>query len=525
MQRGRPTGARLHGERLESRCIVHPNTNKCASDAAEQSVTRAALIILFVLAVLTAHGADPPASPREFRAVWVATVGNIDWPSKPGLSVEEQQREAVEILDEAARLHLNAVIFQVRPAADALYRSELEPWSYYLTGRQGMPPEPAYDPLDYWIEQAHLRGLQLHAWFNPFRARIGGAKYELHPNHVSHAHPEWVKTYGNSLWLDPGEDEARAHTLRVIADVTRRYDLDGIHIDDYFYPYPVGDPETKKEIDFPDGPSWEAYRRSGGTLERADWRRSNVNRLIEEMHAVIRRQKPEVLAGISPFGIPRPGLPKGVVGFDQHDKLYADTLLWLRSGWCDYWTPQLYWKVDSPGQPYRPLLEYWIEQNSQKRHIWPGLSVSRVGDGKTSYAPGEILSQIEITRQTSGASGNVLFSMRALQANRRGLCDRLLEGPYRQPALVPPTPWLKTAAPGRPEVTVGDGLIEIRRGRGGEPFVWAIWTLEGDEWMFRVEAAQTHRLSVPPDTAEVVVTAVNRLGAESPSVRRKLSLP
>jgi uncharacterized lipoprotein YddW (UPF0748 family) len=458
----------------------------------------------------------------------VATVGNIDWPSKPGLAADRQQQEARAILDRAATLHLNAVVLQVRPACDALYRSDLEPWSYYLTGQQGKPPAPAYDPLAFWITEAHRRGLQLHAWLNPFRARLAGANYPTHATHVSRTHPDWVKSYGDSLWLDPGEPGAHKHTLNVVGDIAARYDLDGIHIDDYFYPYPVQDSASGRELDFPDEPSWNAFRQAaaGRKLDRADWRRQNVNLLIEEMHRRIKQAKPWLLFGISPFGIPRPGSPQGVVGFDQYAKLYADTELWLRNGWCDYWTPQLYWKVLAPGQPFRPLLEYWLEQNVKKRHVWPGLSVSRVGEGAKQYAPEEILEQIAITRETPGASGQVLFSMQALMANRRGLVDRLREGPYRQPALVPLTPWLPSTPPGPPNVAVRDGTIEIRPGTGGESFVWALWTRAGKTWTFHVVSALQRDVpfnaKAPSDSSEVVVTAVNRLGVESRCVRLAL---
>jgi len=488
---------------------------------------------LFSTAVLFVAGtwqagdeAAPPPTPREFRAVWVATVANIDWPSKPGLPAGEQQREARAILDRVAALHLNAVVLQVRPAADALYRSGLEPWSYYLTGEQGKPPDPDYDPLTFWIEEAHRRGLHLHAWLNPFRARLAGSTHEMHPSHVSRTHPAWVKSYGGYLWLDPGEPGARQQTLDVVADLTRRYDLDGIHIDDYFYPYPVNDPATGKEMEFPDDPSWNVYRQSGGTLERADWRRQNVNLLIEQMHKVIRHEKPSVLFGISPFGIPRPGIPKGVVGFDQYAKLYADTQLWLRSGWCDYWTPQLYWKVRSPGQPFRPLLEQWVRENVKGRHVWPGLSVSRVGEAPNQYAPEEILEQIAIARETPGVSGQVLFSMKALLANRRGLVGRLAEGPYRRPALVPKTPWLAAVPPSRPDVSVREGAIEIRPGPGGQCFVWAIGARTANGWAFQVVPAHGRKapltIATLPEAREVVVTAVDRLGVESEPVRRSL---
>ena len=337
------------------------------------------VIALVVGLVGPAAAADPtpPAWPREFRAAWVATVNNIDWPSRPGLSTADQQREARAILDLARSTGLNAVIFQARTAADALYDSAIEPWSAYLSGKQGDAPDPAYDPLAFWVAEAHARGLLLHAWINPFRARIAGAKYAEVPSHVAPTRPDLVRPYGNALWLDPGEPEARALTLRVVADLARRYDVDGIHVDDYFYPYPIPDPNHPgQEVPFPDDASWSRAQATGVTSSRGDWRRSNVNALIEAMAATVRVERPQALFGISPFGIARPGSPAGVIGFDQYNKLAADAVLWFRQGWCDYLAPQLYWKVDAPGQPFRPLLDHWASVNDRGRHLWPGLSVS-----------------------------------------------------------------------------------------------------------------------------------------------------
>lgn len=475
-------------------------------------------------AIAVANAADaPPSAPREFRAAWVATVANIDWPSKPGLSTADQQREAIAILDRCADLNLNAVVLQVRPAADAFYESKLEPWSGYLTGKQGQAPEPHYDPLAFWVEEAHKRGLQLHAWFNPYRSRQAGAKYEDAPNHVSQARPDLNKKYGNLQWLDPGEPEAQEHTLAVILDVVKRYDVDGVHFDDYFYPYPIADEATKKEIDFPDEPSWQKYRSSGGKLARADWRRDNINRLVERLYAGIKAEKPWVLLGISPFGIPRPGQPEQAKGFDQYDKLYADTLHWLDKGWCDYFSPQLYWKVDAPGQPFRPLLDYWIGANTQKRHIWPGLSVSRVGDAPNSYAPEEILKQLEIIGETNGSNGAILFSMKALMANRRGLADRLKDGPFHEPALVPASPWLGDAAkpPGQPTVKAegpakdGKLTLTVEPGPGPAPFVWSVAVKRGDAWAHSVYPVTKDGkivVDVAAGTSTAVISAVDRLG-------------
>ncbi len=470
-------------------------------------------------------GDGPPPIPREFRAVWVATVGNIDWPSRRGLPVDDQKREAIAILDKVAALHLNAVVFQVRTAADALYDSTIEPWSVVLTGRQGAAPEPYYDPLAFWVEESHRRGLQLHAWFNPFRARPAGAEGEASASHVSRAHPDWVKTYGDLLWMDPGEPAARSQTLEVVADIVRRYDVDGVHIDDYFYPYPVAKPGGGGNLEFPDDPSWNAYRKSGGALDRGDWRRENINRVVEGMYRRAHEIKPHVLVGISPFGLPRPGRVAGQKGFDQYEGLFADAELWLRRGWCDYWSPQLYWKIDAPGQPFRPLIDYWLSINGQKRHVWPGLSSSRVGAGERRYAPSEILGQIGIIRASRGADGTILFSMKSLMRNSAGFSDQLKAGPYRSPAVVPTTPWLDREPPARPAVAFGsDGRrfsVRVRPGPGEPPFLWAVWTRRGEGWSFALHPAATQRVDIgDAETVadEVSVSAVDRLGNESERV-------
>ena len=308
------------------------------------------------------NGDQPPPAPREFRAAWVATVANIDWPSRKGLSSIAQQQEMRVLLDRAVVLKLNAIILQVRPSADAIYPSELEPWSEYLTGVQGQAPVPFYDPLALWISEAHARGLELHAWFNPFRARLGEGKSPPAPLHVSQSRPQWVKAYGNQLWMDPGEPAAAAHSLAVVLDVLKRYDVDGIHLDDYFYPYPVpqGD-DAKTELDFPDQNTWQRYVDGGGLLARDDWRRSNVDALVQRLNTSIHQVKPWVRFGISPFGIGRPDLrPAGIQGFSQYHKLYADVERWLQSGWLDYLVPQLYWPLEQKEQAFEPLLDTGI---------------------------------------------------------------------------------------------------------------------------------------------------------------------
>src|SRR6476469_4909377 len=267
----------------------------------------------------------PPPVRREFRGVWVASVQNIDWPSQPGLSTQEQKDELLGILDRAVALRLNAIILQVRPAADALYASPYEPWSEYLSGRMGQAPNPYYDPLEFAVNEAHKRGLELHAWFNPYRAHHPSGKSRPSPDHISVTHPELVKRYGTHLWMDPGEPEVRAHTLKVVLDVVKRYDIDGVHIDDYFYPYKERD-RRGNIIEFPDANSYRRYRSAGGQLSRDDWRRANVDSLIHQVYVGIKGIKPWVKFGISPFGLWRPGnRPQATVGFDSYAELYGDS--------------------------------------------------------------------------------------------------------------------------------------------------------------------------------------------------------
>ncbi|MFG6431640.1 glycoside hydrolase family 10 protein [Roseateles sp. LYH14W] len=370
----------------------------------------------------------PPPPPREWRAAWVATVANIDWPSKKGLSAEAQQAEIRSLCDIAVQVGLNALILQVRPGADALYESALEPWSEYLTGTQGQ--HPGYDPLATWLAEARLRGLELHAWLNPYRARHSTAKSAPAATHLSRTQPDWVKRYGDQLWIDPGEPAAAEHTLAVVRDLLTRYAVDGIHIDDYFYPYPVQD-AAKADIDFPDEPSWQKYLVGGGTLARADWRRYSVNRLVQRLYAVVHETRPGTRLGISPFGLPRPDLrPPGITGFSQYDKLYADVELWLREGWLDYLAPQLYWPRAQTAQAFEPLLQAWQALNPLGRPIHPGLFTSRIDATPQSWQPDEIVGQIDSIRRLAPGSGHIHFSMAALAQNRRGVADVLRTGPY-----------------------------------------------------------------------------------------------
>lgn len=382
------------------------------------SLTRRVLAVLIPLLVLQC--VHLPRLPEgEFRGLWIATVRNIDWPSKPGLTVEDQKSELIAIFDRMVEIGLNGAILQVRPSGDAFYPSAYEPWSEFLTGEMGRAPEPFYDPLAFAVEEAHKRGLELHAWLNPYRARRHSETTPAAPTHITIANPELVRDYGSFLWMDPGEPAVRQRAVDVVRDIVRRYDVDGIHFDDYFYPYPENNAE------FPDEETWRRY---GNGLDRAAWRRKNVDDLIEEVAAVIRQEKPDVRFGISPFGIWRPGHPRSVRGLDSYEKIYADSRKWLRLGWIDYFAPQLYWGSNAPQQRFSDLLKWWARQNVRGRNMWPGLAAHRVANGRPNgFDANEIIGQIQRIRATRQANGWILFNAKVVMQNRGGIADRLKE--------------------------------------------------------------------------------------------------
>ena len=359
------------------------------------------------------------------RGVWVATVNNIDWPSRRDLTPEQQQDELRLLFDRAVSLDLNTIFLQVRPASDAMYASSNAPWSEYLTGTMGSAPEPAYDPLAFAIAEAHRRGLQLHAWFNPFRARAASGTSPLATSHIAVRRPDLVVTYGNQLWLDPGHEDSRREIIAAICDVVRRYDVDGVHMDDYFYPYPIRAAGGGK-LEFPDDASWQNYQARGGTLKRDDWRRDNINTLVRELYANVKAIREDVVVGISPFGIWRPRHPPQIRGLDAYADIYADSRLWLRRGWVDYLAPQLYWPIDRREQSFSALLEWWLMQDRHQRGIVAGISVSRVASGRANAVTAdEIARQIAEVRRAQ-ARGFILFSARALMENRGGVNERIV---------------------------------------------------------------------------------------------------
>jgi len=414
----------------------------------------------------------PPAPLREFRAVWIATVGNSCWPSKPGLTTAQQKAELLAILDRAASLKMNAVIFQVRPACDALYQSGLEPWSEYLTGVQGRAPSPFYDPLAFAIAEAHKRGLELHAWFNPFRARHFQSVSPVAAGHISRTHPELVRTYAKYLWLDPGDPAVRDYSLRVVLDVLNRYDVDGIHLDDYFYPYHEKN-SAGNDIDFPDASTWKKYGATGG-LSRDDWRRHNVDVFMEQLYRSIKAAKPWVSVGVSPFGIWRPKNPPSISGFDAYAEIYCDSRKWLREGWCDYLAPQLYWAISPPATSFSTLLDWWNGENVRHRHIWPGMDSLKAGD---KWPASEIVNQIGVTRRYPGP-GHIHWSAMALMKNA-ALDTALARDVYTKPALIPASPWLNATSPPPPKLSVNTWKKSVHvewKNAAGEPARW--WVLQ-----------------------------------------------
>ncbi|QDV07233.1 hypothetical protein Poly30_27520 [Planctomycetes bacterium Poly30] len=456
-----------------------------------------------------------PEPAREFRAAWVATVSNIDWPSKPGLPSDVQKAEALAMLDRMAALRMNAVVLQVRPHCDALYESTLEPWSAYLSGAEGVPPAPFYDPLSFWIEEAHARGLELHAWFNPYRAAHPGRPGLAAATSILNQRPELAVTLGTRgyRWLDPALDAVQEHSLAVVLDVVERYDVDGVHFDDYFYPYA----SYHDGQDFPDEQSWDAYVTSGGRLDRGDWRRASVDRFVEDVYRGIKEVKPWVEFGISPFGIWRPAHPEGIQGLDQYAVLYADAKKWLEKGWVDYFTPQLYWPIAKTAQSFPRLLAWWSEHNREGRHLWPGLAISRMkGESGATELAGEILIERAMEPQSPGVC---FFSMRHLMREDSPLGVRLLDDLFAEGALIPASPWLGARVPSRPKSTVDAAGVDLIP--GSEADVVCHWIVQweiGDRWRTRILPGSRERWEWPSPPDRVAVRAVGRSRVVGPPV-------
>ncbi|HYD54273.1 MAG TPA: family 10 glycosylhydrolase [Gemmatimonadaceae bacterium] len=482
---------------------------------------------------------DPPRPAREFRGAWVSPVwgsGMKDWPSRVGMTADEQRRELRTLLDHARDLGLNAIMLHVRTHGDALYPSAHAPWSVYLSGSSGVPPSPSYDPLAFAIEEAHARGLQLHAWFNPFRAAIAGLADSPAPTHVRRAHPEWIKRYGTQTWIDPGFPEARRAVLDAVREVVRRYDVDGVHIDDYFYPYrerapiPIrkgGRRAPAGDLPFPDEDTWRRYGAPRGFTDRAAWRRANVDELVQALYREVKQEKPWVLVGISPFGVWRPGYPAGLTGLDAYGEIYADSRKWLLQGWLDYVAPQLYWELAGEQARFRRLDAWWRTQNPHDRHIWPGLHTARVVGESSRWSLAEIPRQVEWLRaQREGSAesnGHVHFRLASIRSGPGGLFDPLRRV-YASPALVPASPWLGASPPPRPaRAQVSRGVVLVTPG-DTTPVRW--WLLRGRDasgrWSMELhpgaDRAIRTALAEPGRYPTLTVAAVGRTELESPPV-------
>lgn len=482
-------------------------------------VSRSLAVVLLTLGVGCAPVGPPATAPRprrdpnvlppldrEFRGLWVATVNNIDWPSKPGLSADSQRAELVVLLDRAKAAGMNAIIFHARPAADAVYRSPYEPWGAMLTGRQG--GDPGWDPLSVAVEEAHRRGMELHAWINPFRAGDARDSALLASNHVFHERRDLVRTYGVQLWLDPGEPAVHDRSMRAILDIVNRYDVDGIHLDDYFYPYPVSD-SAKAILPFPDSAT---YARYGNGMTLGDWRRDNVNRFVERLYREVHAAKPAVRVGISPFGIWRPGNPPQVTGLDSYDAIYADSRAWLQRGWVDYFVPQLYWRIEPPQQSFTALLDWWLSQSTSGRPVWPGLATYRVYSPTNPYPLTEMNDQVAATR-ARGASGLVFYNTTSTLARGNGEIASMLRRDFFTDAALPPAaPWLGGATPAPPTIAVTGATVTITP-VGAAPRWWAIRWRAANVWSTKIAFGAERTVTLAPANGPVDWVVVNAVSA------------
>jgi len=445
------------------------------------------------------------AHTRELRGFWVASVWNLDFPSEQGLSVAEAEAELDTLVEAVSAAHGNAIFFQVRPEGDALYASELEPWSRYLTGTQGR--DPGYDPLQALLDRAHPQGIEVHAWLNPYRAKADDGSSAVSP-HVTVDDPDNVVPYDGMIWMDPGAASILERTTAVVSDLCARYPIDGIHFDDYFYPYPDG-------TDFPDDESWEAYERGGGALARDDWRRDNVNRLVEAVSLAVAEQREDVRFGIAPFGIYRPGTPAGVSGLDQYAELYSDPVAWTEAGWLDYLSPQLYWTHDSSGQPFGTLIDWWANLPQDGQYTFPGLYLSKLGE--SGWDLDEFDTQLALTRAEagSGALGQIHYAIDPIVENRDGVTDRMATDWYATPAASPVLVSAAAATLTPPTVQSTAEGVELSH---PDPLrYWAVYAAEGDGWTIdRLVPADVD--SVALGSGRWAVAAIDRRGVESRGV-------
>lgn len=412
-------------------------------------------LLLFIFILSQKINAQPK---YEFRGVWIATVDNIDFPSTKFLNTESQKAEFINILDMNKRNGMNAVIVQIRPAADAFYPSPYEPWSEWLTGTQGKPPSPYYDPLEFMITETHKRGMEFHAWMNPYRAVFNLNKSSIAPTHITKVHPEWFINYGTVKYFDPGNKDVQKYVTNIVKDVVSRYDVDAIHFDDYFYPYRIAGKE------FYDTAS---YRKYGNGLSLDEWRRSNVDSIILMLSTTIKSIKPYCKFGISPFGVWR-NADKDADGSNtkagqtNYDDLYADILLWLKKGWIDYVAPQLYWEIGNKIVGYEVLVDWWARHTYGKQlYIGHGIYKTSETRSRAWRNRDELPNQIKLLRQYPQVQGSIYFSSSSFNSNPNGWSDSLQNDYYKYPAIVPPMAWIDSVKPPAPEILLDSSKVMI----------------------------------------------------------------
>jgi uncharacterized lipoprotein YddW (UPF0748 family) len=457
---------------------------------------------------------------RQLRGVWIATVHNLDWPSKPGLPPERQKAEYLKILDNAVKRRLNAVFFQVRPASDAVYRSSLEPWSQWLTGTAGR--DPGWDPLPFLVDEAHKRGLQFHAWFNPYRA-ADSATSKLPAGHPARLHPDWTVKHEGKLYYNPGLPQVRDWVTKVVTDVVTRYDVDGVHFDDYFYPYPGQGTRFADQA---------AYKKYGKGLTLADWRRRNVNQLVAQVSQAVHAARPYAVFGISPFGIWRNKAedPAGSAtkGMSAYDSIYADARAWIKAGSVDYVMPQLYWPRGFAAADYTVLAKWWADAvKGTDVDLFIGQALYRVGTADTPAwtRAGELPAHLTLNRKYPEISGDVYFSAAQLVKNPLGVLDRIVKSHYARPALPPVL--RQGSAPAAPRgVKAAGGTLTWQAQPGAQSY--GIYRVTGKDASCATADARNLVAVVPASQAPsyaagapgtYYVTAVDRLGNESPATR------
>ena len=472
---------------------------------------------------------------REFRAAWIQSVNG----QFRGMPTEKLKQTLIGHLNSLQKAGLNAIIFQVRPEADALYASRLEPWSRFLTGVQGKAPEPYWDPMKFMIDECQKRGMEFHAWINPYRTKTT-LKSELAPNHVYNIHPEWFVTYGDQLYFDPALPESRRHICMVVSDIVSRYDVDAIHMDDYFYPYPI------KGKDFPDDASFARF--GGGFSNKGDWRRSNVNVLIKKLHETIREIKPWVKFGVSPFGIYRnessDPLGSKTKGLQNYDDLYADVLLWAREGWIDYNIPQIYWHIGHPVADYETLVKWWA-RNTENRPLFIGQSVMNTVQNADPKNPSinQLPRKMALQRAYQTIGGSCQWPASAVVENAGKYRDALIAEYHKYPALPPVFDFMDNEAPAKVRkmkpVWTEDGYIlfwtapkyKEEMNRAVQYVVYRFNDKEKvniDDPSHIVAITRDNFYKLPYEDGKTkyryVVTALDRLHNESKSVGKKIKL-